>query len=192
MTEEQRKAKVAAYNKEYFSRPEVKQRLKAFRHSIKGKAQWRTFNARYLAKPGVAAHMQAYWRSPARREKRKQINWRANQKPKARYRMYRTNATKKGVLFELTFDQFMTFWQKPCGYCGRDITTIGLDRKDNAIGYHVANIQPCCVYCNRMKMAFETRTKDSRMCEQNFIAQCKRIATFTAQNSSGFIAQGNT
>ena len=69
--------------------------------------------------------------------------------PEGAYKMYKANAGKRG--FSLTFDQFMTFWQKPCWYSGHKIETIGLDRIDNSKGYEMDNVVPCCFLCNRAK-----------------------------------------
>lgn len=60
-------------------------------------------------------------------------------------------------------------WQKECYYCGIDIPNIGIDRVDNAIGYVIGNVQPCCTVCNMMKRS---------MSEEMFIEHCKRVAVF--------------
>jgi len=73
--------------------------------------------------------------------------------PMVRYDYYRTGATKRGLPFELTGSEFWSLWQKPCTYCGSDIKTIGLDRKDSSKGYTIENVTPCCSRCNEMKMA---------------------------------------
>lgn len=72
--------------------------------------------------------------------------------PKAKFRDYRHSAKVRGHGFELSFDEFMSLWGKPCSYCGEDIETIGIDRVDNSIGYVPSNIVPCCGTCNAMKM----------------------------------------
>lgn len=71
--------------------------------------------------------------------------------PSVRYRSYRSRAREKSIPFQLTLDQFKTFWQLPCFYCGGEIATIGLDRVDNSKGYEINNLVPCCIICNRMK-----------------------------------------
>jgi hypothetical protein len=73
------------------------------------------------------------------------------QTPPGKFNQYKSTAKKRGIDFNITFDEFCTFWQKPCTYCGSEIETIGLDRKDNNIGYTVDNIVPCCEFCNIMK-----------------------------------------
>lgn len=74
------------------------------------------------------------------------------QLPNLRYASYKTKAKSSGRQFDLTFDQFMLFWQKPCYYCGDPIETIGLDRVNNNKGYYLGNILTCCGMCNRMKL----------------------------------------
>lgn len=69
-------------------------------------------------------------------------------KPETRYYAYKKNAENSKRDFLLTFEEFMTFWQKPCTYCGDPIVTIGLDRIDNARDYVLDNVIPCCSDCN--------------------------------------------
>ncbi len=88
--------------------------------------------------------------------------------PKNKYTVYERNAKLKRVFFDLTFDEFMTFWQKPCYYCGAKIESIGLDRMDNDLGYTTDNIVPCCTTCNYLKK----NLFDS----DGFIDHCSKIA----------------
>ena len=70
---------------------------------------------------------------------------------KGRYSSYKHAAKLREYSFELTLEQFKTFWQKPCHYCDDPIKTIGLDRIDNTKGYFMGNIVPCCWECNQSK-----------------------------------------
>jgi len=88
--------------------------------------------------------------------------------PEYKYRIYKSNAARRGYSFELSFDEFMTHWQQDCYYCGDPIEFIGIDRKDNSIGYIVDNTNPCCTVCNVTK---HTQT------HQGFVDRCKRIAS---------------
>jgi hypothetical protein len=90
--------------------------------------------------------------------------------PHSKFLIYKNSAKSRGIPFELTFEQFMTFWQKPCYYCGNSIPTIGLDRVDNTKGYTMDNVVPCCKVCNRLKTSFP---------QDVFIEQCQKIAAFT-------------
>lgn len=74
------------------------------------------------------------------------------QTPKGKFSQYRKGARKRNILWELTLEQFMTFWQKPCWYCKQPIETIGLDRIDNNLEYSVANVVSYCTSCNKAKL----------------------------------------
>lgn len=84
--------------------------------------------------------------------------WRAKNRKRIRstfserYSAYRKAAVDRGYAFELTKQQFVTFWQQPCSYCGSKIETVGIDRVDNTKGYTMENSASCCQVCNRMKM----------------------------------------
>jgi hypothetical protein len=97
------------------------------------------------------------------REKRKNIP----KTPKQRYDSYRRGAINRNYAFELTEEQFMTFWDKDCYYCKQTINGIGIDRVDNAIGYVIGNCVPCCKTCNWMKQSLS---------HNHFIAKCIQIA----------------
>ena len=71
---------------------------------------------------------------------------------KKRFYIYKHSATRKGIDFEISFEQFLEYWQKPCHYCGVTIETVGIDRVDNSIGYKLSNIVSCCTNCNSMKV----------------------------------------
>lgn len=80
----------------------------------------------------------------------KNSKWR--QTVNGRLLSYKVSAIKRKILWELTFIEFESFWQVPCYYCGSAIDTIGIDRKDNKLGYSINNCVSCCSKCNRMKM----------------------------------------
>lgn len=65
---------------------------------------------------------------------------------------YKCNAKKRNIVFDLTDDQFESFWQQPCFYCGDEIDTIGIDRINNDEGYSIENCRSCCSFCNKMKL----------------------------------------
>lgn len=60
----------------------------------------------------------------------------------------------------------MSFWQKPCHYCGGAITTVGIDRIDNTKGYAMNNCVSCCRTCNIAKGA---------MSPSDFMTHAKKI-----------------
>jgi hypothetical protein len=72
-------------------------------------------------------------------------------KPENRYKKYKASAESRGFSWDLTRDQFMVHWQKPCVHCGSEIKTIGLDRIDSSVPYQADNVEPCCSTCNRLK-----------------------------------------
>lgn len=86
--------------------------------------------------------------------------------PKTRYDTYKRNAKYRNLLFNLTMDEFMSFWQLSCTYCDEIIETIGLDRIDNTQGYFKKNCIPCCAACNIMR---------NNQTQSEFIKRVKRI-----------------
>lgn len=112
---------------------------------------------------------------PVRKEERRIKHYNAevergrHLKKKERFRLYKKSAKERGYPFQISMEQFMLFWKKPCSYCGDEIETIGLDREDNSKGYSIDNIIPCCKHCNRMK---------STMGKTEFIERIKKISIF--------------
>jgi hypothetical protein len=64
----------------------------------------------------------------------------------------RRTRLKRGLVFELTFEQVKEIINKPCTYCGKE-NCRGIDRIDSNIGYTIENSVPCCFTCNGMKRA---------------------------------------
>jgi hypothetical protein len=74
---------------------------------------------------------------------------------------YRSGAKRRGYVFDLTFDQFVSIVQSPCEYCGLPSRLVvfygkgayinGIDRTDSKVGYTVDNCVPCCNICNFAK-----------------------------------------
>jgi hypothetical protein len=80
------------------------------------------------------------------------------------YRSYKHEAEERGLLFELSFSQFIDLTSKNCHYCNSepsnkcsqdgnngDFIYNGIDRKDNTKGYTIENCVSCCKICNRAK-----------------------------------------
>lgn len=99
----------------------------------------------------------------------KRIAWSKayKKRPERKYEIYKHSARIKNLEFNLSFEQFMTLWRKPCSYCQEEIDSIGIDRFDNEIGYILSNIISCCKTCNYMKreLSFEV-----------FLDKCKKIS----------------
>ena len=102
------------------------------------------------------------------------------------YNAKQEDATKRGLPFSLTINQFCKIVEQSCTYCGvpprasdahckqqwykkwRDKhTTNGIDRINNAIGYIDGNCVPCCKRCNVAK-----HTKSAR----EFVALVSKIS----------------
>ncbi len=116
------------------------------------------------------------YREKHRDERNKRIRERLAQRrkePEFMFKQYKSGAEQRDHKWNLTFKQFMTFWQKSCYYCGSEIETIGIDRIDNSKGYGIDNIVSCCGKCNLMKHILD---------KKDFINQCKKIAQFKKVN----------
>lgn len=87
-------------------------------------------------------------------EYRRQYRKKRRKTPEGKLERYRYGAKRRGLCFELTKEQFVSILMETCHYCGGD-EGVGVDRKDNHIGYIPTNCIPCCTMCNRMKMAHE-------------------------------------
>jgi hypothetical protein len=102
----------------------------------------------------------AYYKDPVRksiqvkrwRELHPDYNKVYKNSPKYKYSNLVNSANQRNYIWELSFEEFMLFWQKPCIYGGHEIKTIGLDRVDNTKGYSIDNCVPCCTTCNRAKL----------------------------------------
>lgn len=86
-----------------------------------------------------------------------------SQSPKGKFATYKSNAKTRGISFDLSMDQFMSFWQADCSYCGDPISTIGIDRIDSNLSYTVGNCVPCCTRCNVIKMDYDIDETDAHM-----------------------------
>ena len=74
---------------------------------------------------------------------------------KGKYSEYKKSAKTRGHSFDLSVQEFESFWQKDCSYCGSAIVTIGLDRINSLAGYSIDNVVSCCSSCNTMKMCLQ-------------------------------------
>ena len=84
-------------------------------------------------------------------------------KNKPRLDMYRKSADKKGVMFELTKEDFGALVKGDCKYCRRSPTTwFGIDRVIPSQGYVVDNVVPCCWDCNVDKLEGDVVTMTKR------------------------------
>ena len=86
-----------------------------------------------------------------------------NQSQRGKYTSYKRSAKQRGIPFDLTFDEFITFWQQDCNYCKRPVPTIGIDRIDSSIGYMLENCVSCCTICNYMKLDYSLEEWQTNM-----------------------------
>lgn len=74
--------------------------------------------------------------------------------PKRRFYLAGWVAKKRGLLWQITYDEWFSVQKNPCDYCGTSlvgVTGSSLDRVDSSKGYTLANVRPCCRLCNSMK-----------------------------------------
>ena len=93
---------------------------------------------------------------------------------------YKMAARTRNLKFDITDEHFFELTKQPCFYCGCGPSTVyldkkiygsytynGVDRIDNANGYDIDNVVPCCGTCNMMKKSTP---------QDGFIKKCKEIA----------------
>ena len=73
-----------------------------------------------------------------------------------RYISGKAYATRRGLVWDIPADEYGKLLSLPCHYCGFELskTGVGLDRKDNSLGYLITNVVPCCWECNTAKFNF--------------------------------------
>ena len=76
---------------------------------------------------------------------------------KGRYVIYKHMAKFKKRKFALTKEQFLSFWNHKCHYCGKQVDGVGLDRVNNKLDYTMDNVVSCCTTCNIMKNVYTTK-----------------------------------
>lgn len=63
---------------------------------------------------------------------------------------YKRHAIEKGYNFSLSLNQFNTLLLGNCHYCNKS-QAMGIDRRNNSLGYQISNVVSCCKVCNYMK-----------------------------------------
>ncbi|MFA7168980.1 MAG: hypothetical protein WC096_08765 [Sphaerochaetaceae bacterium] len=74
-----------------------------------------------------------------------------------RYSIYKQNAKRRGIAFDISLEVFSSLVSKPCVYCGAN-ERIGIDRINSSLGYSVENCEPCCADCNYAKRDMDKET----------------------------------
>lgn len=90
--------------------------------------------------------------------------------PQRQFYMYKLAAKRRNHFFNLTFEEFVSFQNKDCFYCGTSLDKISLDRDNNKIGYVLENLIPCCSQCNFLKGKLENK--------EIFLSHIKKIANY--------------
>lgn len=91
------------------------------------------------------------------------------------YKSYKEGAKRRGLLFELTIEQFEKLTKGNCRYCGIEASNSviehksklnkyngdyiynGIDRLDSSIGYIFENCDSCCTHCNIAKRSMNEK-----------------------------------
>ncbi len=71
-----------------------------------------------------------------------------------RYNIYKKNAKKRGLNFNITKEEFYYLTSQECYYCGDLNEYNGIDRINSDLDYSMENCVPCCEYCNKMKLNY--------------------------------------
>lgn len=77
-----------------------------------------------------------------------------NRTLKGRYRTARYTAHKRGISFQIFFDDYCDLVEpNVCEYCEGPLPPSGgaLDRVDTSLPYTLENVVPCCHSCNSIK-----------------------------------------
>ena len=71
---------------------------------------------------------------------------------RVRYYKLRARAKKKGLEFDLLFEEFKRIKSiEKCYYCNMNNQLVTIDRMNNKLGYSKDNCINCCFLCNQIK-----------------------------------------
>ena len=141
-------------------RSQCKDCVKQYREQNKESIRERNKQHREQNKESISEYQKQYYEQnkesikqyyEQNKERIKERNKQYRRTPSGRFCDYKGNAKRRGIEFHLTEEQFESFWQKPCEYCGAEIETIGLDRLDSDGHYTIDNVVSCCWSCNKSK-----------------------------------------
>ena len=79
----------------------------------------------------------------------KQYDTKRNAKPERAYAKHLHGCRARGIVNELTMEQFQWLRTQTCAYCNEPAS--GVDRVKSQYGYNLLNSVPCCWSCNRQK-----------------------------------------
>lgn len=117
----------------------------------------------------INTHNQNFWKTASPELLKKRDRWRAKYNKSDLAKQNRKRNSKKshrsfssqfhcsvsrakrvGLVWDIPKETYRSLRSNPCHYCGGPLpeTSTGLDRKDNAGGYTLDNVVPCCSICN--------------------------------------------
>lgn len=129
----------------YYRANADKIRAKAKEYRAKHKERHNELNKKY--------EKEKFDRDPdaARAKVRRGIAKRKQERP---WINYQRAAREKGREYSLTKEDAQSIMLRPCHYCGYEGSPyVGMDRKNNLIGYTIDNVAACCSGCNYAKRA---------------------------------------
>lgn len=95
--------------------------------------------------------------------------------PKGKLTEMKKDAKKRGIEFTISLADAERMWNDPCGYCGRKVKILSLDRIDNSKPYNIENVIMCCKWCNYTKGTGS---------QSFFYNQCKKVVENMINKSS--------
>ena len=110
--------------------------------------------AQMKADEGARASIKRWKKRNPDRVKELNKSWAKRFPIKKRLSHARSIARGRGIVCEITDEQFVELWNKVCIYCNMSITDqtgVGLDRINNDLGYTINNVLPCCGTCNYIR-----------------------------------------
>lgn len=94
------------------------------------------------------------WRE-GNKEKVRSLNKAMKQSIGTRFSALKSNSKKRRLEVTITLAEFADLVSHSCHYCA-DPGVVGIDRRDNSQGYHLANCLPACSLCNLTRNNFYT------------------------------------
>lgn len=110
--------------------------------------------ADYIAKAQTRASVRRWKKRNPDRVREMNSSWNTRNRLRKRFTHAKDIARRRSLAFGFTYKDMLTFWFRPCTYCGNGIIFekgIGLDRIDNKKGYTQSNVLPCCGDCNYIR-----------------------------------------
>ena len=71
------------------------------------------------------------------------------------FSIYKKDAQRRRLQFLLSKEEFISFKNQSCFYCGTPMRQIGIDRCNPDIGYRLDNCVSCCKMCNYIKRSMQ-------------------------------------